>query len=263
MPGNRPDQSGWTTPEQAAEYLRTGDGEGVKIAIIDSGVDVSHPALKGLQLADDVAVLRYISRFRVVEGTAKDAFGHGTAIAGIIRRIAPKAEIGSFRVLGEGLTSRSDLVAEGVRQAIYRGYHIINCSFGCRGDQNFIMSYKAWVDEAYLNGTHVIAACNNQDFSIPEWPGHFSTVITVNFTDCEEEEFFHVPGSLVGFRAKGSDVEVPWIGGGKKTVVGSSYAAPHVSGLVARILSKAPNLSPLLMKDLLHRIAKPEKDLPW
>ena len=69
--------------------------------------------------------------------------------------------------------------------------------------------------------------------------------------------------AVIVFRAKGSDVEVPWIGGGSKTVVGSSYAAPHVSGLVARILSKAPNLSPLLMKDLLHRIAKPEKDLPW
>ncbi len=253
---------GWITPDMAADALRHGDGHGIKIAVIDSGVDTSHPDLAGLTLADDVAILRYIDRFRVVEGTGKDVFGHGTAIAGIIHRIAPKAQVGSFRVLGESLTSRSDLVAEGVRQAIDRGYHIINCSFGCRGDQNFVMSYKAWVDEAYLCGAHIVAGCNNQDFSIPEWPGHFPTVITVNFTDCEPGDLFYAEGSLVEFLAKGSDVEVPWIGGGKKSVVGSSYAAPHVSGLVARILSQFPNLPPLHLKDLLHRIAKPQPPLP-
>ena len=70
-----------------------------------------------------------------------DLFGHGTAIAAIIRRIAPEAEIGSFRVLGESLDSRTVIIREGVRQAIERGYHVLNCSFGC-GVLEHIFQYK-------------------------------------------------------------------------------------------------------------------------
>lgn len=59
-------------------------------------------------------------------------------------------------------------------------WHILNCSFGCgRPDQ--VLAYKDWIDEAYLKGRHVVAACNNYDLSRREWPGHFPSVITVNF----------------------------------------------------------------------------------
>ena len=247
----------WITPDDARRALVEGSGRGVKVAVIDSGIEIGHPALGGLELADDIAVLRYTTKYRIVDGKGSDTFGHGTAIADVIHRSAPETEIGSFRVLGEGLTSRSDLVAEGVRQAIDRGYHIVNCSFGCRGEDRMLPACKQWVDEAYLHGVHIVAACNNQDYTVPEWPAHFPSVISVNMMDCADEDIFFVPGNLIEFGARGVNLEVAWKDGARKQVMGSSYAAPHVSAALARILSQHPGLPPLHLKDLLHRIATP------
>ncbi len=235
--------------------MAEGTGKGIKVAVIDSGVEIDHPELDGLELSDDVSILRYASRYRIVENCGKDAYGHGTAVAAIVRKLAPEAEIGSFRVLGEGLTSRNDLVAEGVRQAIDRGYHILNCSFGCRGDDSLLPVCKRWVDEAYVNGVHIVAACNNQNFTIPEWPAHFPSVISVNMMDCSAEDVYHVPGTLIEFGARGINLEVAWKDGSRKKVMGSSYATPHVSAAIARMLTANPDLSPLHVKDLLHRVA--------
>ena len=121
----------WITPEEAIAAIRDGRGRGVKIAILDSGVEASHPALGGLELVDDIAVIEDGMKLKVVPGEGRDLFGHGTAVAGIIRATAPEAEIGSIRVLGESLSARTAIILEGARQAIERGYHILNCSRGC------------------------------------------------------------------------------------------------------------------------------------
>lgn len=245
------------TVEEARRAIAEGTGEGIRIAVIDSGIEIDHPALAGLELADDVAVESDGLNLTVVDGGGSDVFGHGTAIAGIIRPVAPRARIGSFRVLNERLGGKTATIREGVRQAIDRGYHILNCSFGCRGDVKFIMHYKEWIDEAYLSGIHIVAACNNFDFSVPEWPGYFPSVITVNMGRVEGASFFYQRGYLVEFVAAGQNVEVPWMGGTHKNVTGSSYAAPHMAALLARLLSVYPDLPPLEAKALLHRLAEP------
>src|SRR5207237_5045999 len=152
----------------------------VRISVLDSGIEAGHCLLGGLSLADDLAVIEQGLELVTAPGEGRDVFGHGTAIAGIIRQIAPEAQIGSFRVLGEQLRSRSWIIREGVRLALERGYHILNCSFGC-GREDQVLLYKDWIDEAYVRDRHIVAACNNQDFTKREWPGHFPTVITVNF----------------------------------------------------------------------------------
>ena len=247
----------WLTLEQASAALTTGRGRGVRIAVLDTGVDATHPRLEGLTLRDDRAVVDDGVQLRVVPGEGGDAFGHGTAIAGVLRQLAPEAEIGSFRVLGPHLRARTSAICEGVKLAIERGYHILNCSFGCsRADQ--VLLYKEWIDDAYVKGRHIVAACNNSDFNKREWPGHFPTVLTVNFTHGDAlETLFHRPGSLVEFAARGQDIEVPWVGGGIKRVTGSSFAVPHVAGLLARLLSAHPELPPLEAKSLLKRLAEP------
>ena len=247
----------WLTLEQASVALTSGRGRGVRIAVLDTGVDATHPRLEGLTLRDDLAVVDEGVQLRVVPGEGADAFGHGTAIAGVLRQLAPEAEIGSFRVLGPHLRARTSAICEGVKLAIERGYHILNCSFGCsRADQ--VLLYKEWIDDAYVKGRHIVAACNNSDFNKREWPGHFPTVLTVNFTHGDAlETLFHRPGSLVEFAARGQDIEVPWVGGGIKRVTGSSFAVPHVAGLLARLLSAHPELPPLEAKSLLKRLAEP------
>ncbi|MGH7969089.1 MAG: S8 family serine peptidase, partial [Limisphaerales bacterium] len=111
---------------------------------------------------------------------------------------------------------------------------------------------------AYIRGRHIVASCNNDDYAKREWPGHFPTVITVNFARCAEPtRFFWRRGQLVEFAARGQDVEVAWVGGGRKQVTGSSFAAPHVAGLLARLLSCSPRLTPLHAKALLQGLASP------
>lgn len=245
----------WPLPSEALSALRRGSGRGVKIAVIDSGVDTAHPALSGLRLADDIAVSTDGVRMVVQEDSGTDVFGHGTAVAGIIHEVAPQAEIGSFRALDGENRSRSFLIAECVRQAISRGYHILNCSFGCRGLARHVMEYKEWTDAAYLAGIHVVAAGSNLSDSFREWPSHFPSVIGVGVADCGEEELRYRPGQLVCFAAKGERVSVPWRGGEWRLETGSSFAAPRVSGFIARLLSEFPGLSPDLAKALLRAVA--------
>ena len=244
--------------DDARRALETGTGSGVKIAIIDSGVETAHPDLAGLQLVDDIAVYSDGVTLQVTSGEGQDVYGHGTAIADVIRRIAPDASLGSFRVLNGDLRSRTAIIREGVRQAIDLGYDILNCSFGCPGTEKFIMQYKDWIDEAYLKGIHVVSACNNQDYTMPEWPGYFPSVVTVNMARASGLEFYYSSANLVEFAAPGHDLEVAWRGGTRRSgITGSSYAAPHVAALLARILSVFPGLPPLEAKAVLHRLAQP------
>jgi subtilisin family serine protease len=168
-------QTPWIDLEDARRALAEGDGNGVRIAIIDSGVDMSHPSLAHLVLAHDIQISDNGVQAETKAGNGTDVFGHGTAVASIINKLAPKASLGSFQVLGEQLRSRTILIREGVRQAIDAGYDILNCSFGC-GVKEQVLLYKDWIDEAYLKGIHIVAACNNIDFRRPEWPGFFPRV---------------------------------------------------------------------------------------
>jgi subtilisin family serine protease len=246
----------WIDIEDARRALAEGDGNGVRIAIIDSGVETNHPSLAHLDLAHDIRILDSGVQAEAKPGDGTDVFGHGTAVAYIINKLAPKASLGSFQVLGEHLRSRTIVIREGVRQAIDAGYDILNCSFGC-GVKEHILQYKDWIDEAYLKGIHVVAACNNIDFRRPEWPGFFPSVITVNMAKVSvEHEFFRVPGNLVEFAAGGVDVEVAWRAKQMRRVSGSSFAAPRLAALLARLLSVSGTLHPLEAKALLLKLAE-------
>ena len=247
----------WVSAEEAAELITNGNGRGIKIAIIDSGVDPSHPALAGMNLMDDLAVVNDGLQLKICPGEGRDVFGHGTAVAGVIREIAPEASIGSIRVLDSDLASRTQTICAGVQRAIDLGYNILNCSFGCSIPEH-LPQYKRWVDDAYLKDIHVVAACNNYDFTKEEWPGYFPSVMTVNMARTEQLlTFFYKKGHLVEFAARGVDVRVAWKDGQVKEVSGSSFAAPRVAALLARLLSEAPDLSPIAAKALFRKLARP------
>jgi subtilisin family serine protease len=245
----------WPDLTLARRALVEGDGSGVKVAIIDSGIDVTHPALAGLTLADEVTVSCDGVNLRIEEGAGGDVYGHGTAVAALLRDVAPGAQVGSFRALDSSNHARSFVIAECVNQAINRGYQVINCSFGCRGLPRYVMDYKEWVDRAYLEGVQIVAACSNLDPGIREWPAYFPSVISVRGIDCGVDELYHSPRRLVSFLARGERVEVPWLQGATKIETGSSYAAPLVSGRIARLLGRMPSLNPAAVKPLLAELA--------
>lgn len=243
--------SDWLHPDEARKALEFGDGRGVRIAVLDSGVEVAHPDFNGRQLTDDVVV----EFNRPLEsGGGEDIYGHGTAIAGIIWKLAPKAEIGSFRVLGKNLRARSAQISLAAVEAMKRGYHILNCSFGC-GISAHMPLYKEWVDRACLSGIHVVAASCAHDR--PEWPADFTSVLGVDCSaDVTSASLYHRAGHVVEFAAPSKEENVAWKHGSHRTMMGSSFAAAHLSGLLARLLSVHSIEDPLLAKALLRQVFK-------
>ncbi|HEX9029388.1 MAG TPA: S8 family serine peptidase, partial [Anaerolineales bacterium] len=96
-------------------------GQGVKVAVVDSGIEASHPALEGA-VAGGVAVVydeRYNTRVRIEpDNPPRDLSGHATACAGIIHSLAPEAELYSVRVLGRDMRGKAVQFAGGLRWAI-------------------------------------------------------------------------------------------------------------------------------------------------
>jgi subtilisin family serine protease len=83
-------------------------------------------------------------------------------------------------------------------------------------------------------------------------------VITVNFGSATDPEtLYYRAGHLVEFVARGQDIEVAWLAASRKKVTGSSFSAPHVAGLLARLISGSPSISPAQAKALLQRLAEP------
>ena len=77
----------WISPTQAMQAIEKGDGHGVRIAVLDSGIETSHPYFAGRRLNDDVVS---DENGNLPQGNGKDIYGHGTAVAGIIWSLAPE-----------------------------------------------------------------------------------------------------------------------------------------------------------------------------
>jgi subtilisin family serine protease len=244
------------TLSEASRAIADGDGAGVRIAVLDTGVEWAHPDLKQALVCDDLEVAPVDGRLALVPGSGRDLYGHGTAIASLLVELAPRAELGSYRVLNGLMRSRSHVIAFAAHRAIEAGYRILNCSFGCRGDLDYILPHKDWTDHAYLAQVCVVAASSNRGFHVSEWPAHFSSVVSV---DAGKESLRSLAvrterSSLVEFLAPGKGVRVAWLAGSHRVVSGTSYAAPIATALIARLLSAFPDLGPDEVKALLRRI---------
>lgn len=229
-------------------------GEGVKVAIIDSGVDAAHPGVGGV---DGYVALEYDpdaeDGFRAVDGPHEDLYGHGTACAAIVRSLAPRCELYSVRVLGKRLTGKGFIFAEGLRWAIRNGMHVANLSLST-GRRDYYSWFHEIADEAYFARTMLVAAINNVRRT--SYPAEFSSVFSV--AAHESRDPFSVdynPKGPVEFGAPGIDVDVAWSEGSTIKASGNSFATPHVAGLITLILSKHPGLTPFQVKTILAAVA--------
>lgn len=228
-------------------------GAGVKVGILDSGIEAGHPLVG--RLAGSVAVVpdpEADDGFRITEET-EDKFGHGTACAGIIRTLAPDAELYSIRVLGERLSGRGWILAEGLRWALRNGMQVLNLSLSTPKADYYGLLHEI-ADEAYFQSVVLVCAVNNVPG--PSYPALYSSVISVASHDgTDPEKFFYNPNPPVEFAAPGIDLEVAWKGGKTVRATGNSFAAPHLTGLVTRILAKHPRLKPFQVKTVLAAVA--------
>jgi subtilisin family serine protease len=227
------------------------------VAVVDSGVDASHPAVGAV---DRAAALQWdpeTEEALTTEGPHDDLFGHGTACAGIIRLAAPGATLWSVRVLGSRLTGKGVVFAAGIRWAITQGARVINLSLSTGRDDYFGLFHEI-ADEAAFAGVILVCATNN--IPAPTYPGQFSSVISVAAHDGQDPFCLDAnPAPPTDFGAPGIDVRVPWLSGSTIVSTGNSFAAPHVAGLVARLLSKHPHLTPYEVKTVLRAVASNAK----
>lgn len=227
-------------------------GAGVKVAVVDSGIDASHPAVGAVQ-GGVVVGLNERGEVQAVEGEHGDLFGHGTACAGIIRKIAPGCDLYSVRVLGSRLSGKGQVFAAGLRWAIENGMHVVNLSLGT-GKRDHFAELHDLADEAYFRQTMLVSAVNN--VPVPSYPSQYSSVFSVAAHDRTDPfHFDYNPTPPVEFGAPGIDIEVPWMRASTIRATGNSFAAAHISGMVALVLSRHPGLTPFHVKTVLHALA--------
>lgn len=227
-------------------------GEGVRIGVVDSGVEYDHPAL-GDSVRSGV-VIEYDSKaknnFRVKpDDPPTDVSGHGTACAGIIHSIAPKAEIYSVRVLGRNMGGRAIQFAAGLDWAIEHDMHLANLSISTSLEEFFGLFHDL-ADQAYFKSMNLVSAVNNMPE--PSYPSLFSSVISVAAHEGKDPfMYYYNPKPPVEFGAPGIDVEVAWNKKQYLVCTGNSFAAPHITGITALIRSKHPELTPFQVKSVL------------
>ena len=227
-------------------------GRGVTLAIIDSGVEADHPAVRG-RLIESVAVNLVDGEPTVIADDAGDLFGHGTACAGIIAGLAPEIALVSVRVLGADLKGKGAAFAAGLRWAIERRVHVANLSLSSKSEALYPIFHDI-ADEAYFRNVMLVSAANNVPG--PSYPSLFSSVVSVAaHGDPDPMSIYYNPDPPVEFGAWGVDVPVAWRDGGETVATGNSFAAPHVAAIAALILSKHPGLAPFEVKAVLAAIA--------
>jgi subtilisin family serine protease len=224
-------------------------GAGVQVCVLDSGVEHGHPLVGEVQRSVSIAIEgdEVIVNESDTEG---DLCGHGTACAGVIRSLAPKAELTSVRVLGAGYTGSGAVLLEGLRWAIEEGYDVINMSLSTT-KQKFAGFLHELADNAYFRRTMLIASAHNMP--VESYPWRFSSVISVGSHEQSDPfAYYYNPTPPVEFFARGVDVEVAWTGGGRLVCTGNSFATPHIAGIAALVLSKHRELTPFQLKSVLY-----------
>jgi subtilisin len=226
-------------------------GAGVRVCILDSGVQTDHPAVGDVQ--ESVAIRLEGDETVAEPDTEGDVAGHGTACAGIVRSLAPECELVSVRVLGVGYTGSGPVLLEGLRWAVEQSFDVINMSLSTT-KHKFAALLHELADSAYFRKTMLVASAHNMP--VESYPWRFASVISVGSHDRDDPfTFFYNPTPPVEFFARGVNVQVPWVGGATYVCTGNSFATPHISGLAALVLSKHPELTPFQLKSVLYLTA--------
>ena len=227
-------------------------GAGIRVGIVDSGLERSHPRLNG-RVVESVAVELVDGEPNVVPDDGADMYGHATACGGIILGMAPEVELVSIRVLGSDLRGKGTAFAAGLEWAIENGIDVLNLSLSSKSEAMFSVFHDL-VDQAYFRGIPLVSAANNVPAA--SYPSLFSAVVSVAaHGEPDPWRLYYNPSPPVEFGAWGVDVPIAWKDGGSTVATGNSFAAPHVTAMVALILAKHRGLTPFEVKAVLAAVA--------
>lgn len=247
---------------EQGQRIATNLGNGVKVAIIDTGIDLKHPAFAGAILETEMWDFVGNDATPQEEGTLGfGAYGHGTNIAGIVLQIAPRAKILPLRVLGTDGSGDVTKVAAAINYAVGKGAQIINLSLGSDGKSSIVQ--KA-IDFAASKGVFVIASSGNTGNQKVTFPA------SVAFEDKKSGLYSLSVGSVDRYDYKssfstygtekmpleivapGESVYAPAPDNRMAAWSGTSMAAPMVSGALALALGQPLKISKLDIEEKIR-----------
>lgn len=218
----------------------------VRVAVLDSGVDASHEALKGRVVG--ATAWNYgvggVSPAKALRRTANnDLCGHGTGVASIIAAMAPNARIEDYRVLGADNLGLGRVVLDGLEAALEGDAEVINISIAI-GKKEWWGRTSKLLEEAYRRGKIVVASKRNfprpDDLGIP---AEIPTAISVDSGRFASSYLLHYfTCSAIEFSARGESVLAARAGGGWTRLTGASFATPVVTALCALFRGANPGL---------------------
>lgn len=231
-------------------------GKGVKVAVVDSGIDNDHPAIIGGVSGWVTVEVDEQGNPVYRENRHADRAGHGTACGGIIKSMAPDVELFSVQVLGEQGHGTGDHFVGGIRWALDHGMDIVNMSLGTTRAKYFGMLHDL-ADEAYFKGAVLVVAASNRP--VMSFPALYASLIGVAaIPEDDPFRFYYNLTPPSEFLAAGIDVRVAQPGGRYATVTGNSFACPRISAICALIRSKHPGLDTPQLKVILRELSTPK-----
>ena len=235
-----------------AQSRATKLGNGVRIAVIDTGVDLNHPALKTrlVSSADMYDFVDNDSNPQEVGTSGTDAaFGHGTGVAGIIAQIAPNAKIMPLRALSPNGSGTETGVANAINWAINHNAQIIQLSLGSMTDSTTL---GMMIASATNKGIYVVTSVGNENSTQATYPALYNFV---SFNNCNCAQFLVGVGSVDGSDVKsifsnymlgvtmvapGERIYTPYPGNRLGYWSGTSFAAPMVAGSIGLAMGQQP-----------------------
>lgn len=228
------------------------DGANVRVAVIDSGIDKDHPGFDGMVTKQQW--------YRDGRPLLED--DHGTHVAGTIHFMAPKAVLHDYRVFGKTGIDGDEAIAKSIRQAVEDGCRIINMSLNI--SIPIVPAVESAVKFAAKKGIVMVCAAGNKGDGDPltnemnTYPARWKQTISVaavKKSNLLPVATFSESNAEVDFAGIGVDVTSLKPGGGYQTMQGTSMATPHVTGLIAALMTNGGYKSNVnkLKKDLVSK----------
>lgn len=242
--------------------LDTNQGNGVTVAVLDSGVDLLHPDMVG----------QLVAGYNVVSpGTdPQDDSGHGTKVSGIIAAatnntvgvagLAPQAKIMPVKIFEATGNTTDGNIVNGITWAVNNGAKVINISFGATSYSNGVKDAIEW---AFSQGVVLVASSGNVGDTSTYFPASYPQVISVGSTSqAEARSSFSNYGSYLSLVAPGENIySTAWVTNATPQSTytldsGTSFSTPQVAAAAALLISRFPSITPGQVKYVLEKSAR-------
>ncbi|MCE2433724.1 MAG: S8 family serine peptidase [Candidatus Latescibacteria bacterium] len=226
----------------------------IRIAIVDSGIDASHSGVG--EIAGGIHIQIGEKGEVVFLDDHADCAGHGTACAGIIRKKAPDAALYSVRIFDASLMADGRALIAAIQWCIDNEMDVVNLSLGTT-DVTFKKALQKVCRKAVDAGVLLVAAESNDGRE--SYPAVFFEVIGVTGGAIHEADgFYYRKDQRIECVARGDEQRVCWLNGKHIMTGGNSFAAPHITGIIAHLLEQHPKYSVQDIRLLLQEKALSE-----